>query len=78
VHRKTAIVTVRLRALRILNTLEAKTKTLTARVSSVLQVMSDPSLRLLLEAERLCQAVAAEDRRREDGGGPIEVGGRVA
>jgi hypothetical protein len=37
-----------------------------------------PFSSLLLEAERISKAVAAEARRREDGGGLIKVGGRVA
>jgi hypothetical protein len=69
---------VRLQALTILNTREARTKAPAALASSVQHEMSDPSLSLLLEAESLCQAVATEDRRWEDDGGAIEVGGRVA
>ena len=77
-RRKTAVVKVRLQALTILNAREARTKTPTALASLVQHEMSDPFSSLLLEAERLCQAVAAEDRRREDGGGANEVGGRIA
>ncbi len=77
-RRKTAIVKVRLQALTIPNSREVRIKTPAALASSVLHEMSDPFSSLLLEAERLCQAVAAEDRRREYGGGATEVGGRVA
>ncbi len=60
------------------NTCEGSTKTPRALASLVQHRVAGAFSSLLLEAERLGQAVMAEGCRREDGGGAIEVSRRVA